>query len=73
MYGIEKFWAFLAYSGKRPPIMAKLRQYLELFPSIEDYRNHRSDTPEQLKEFMAQNLKRNQTANHGKREVVAAH
>ena len=38
LYGLEKFWAFLKYSRKRPEIMPKLGEALKKYKRLEDFR-----------------------------------
>jgi la-related protein 1 len=38
LYGLEKFWAFLKYSRKRPDIMPRLAEILKKYRRLEDFR-----------------------------------
>lgn len=38
LYGLEKFWAFLKYSRKRPDITPKLNEILKKYKRLEDFR-----------------------------------
>jgi la-related protein 1 len=40
LYGLEKFWAFLKYykNGQKLSVEPKLREYLDRFKTIEDFR-----------------------------------
>lgn len=41
LYGVEKFWAFLKYfkrSDQLPPLLAELKEILEPFKSIDDFK-----------------------------------
>jgi la-related protein 1 len=38
LYGLEKFWAFLKYSRKRPEITPKLNEILKKYKRLEDFR-----------------------------------
>jgi la-related protein 1 len=38
LYGLEKFWAFLKYSRKRPKIAPKLQDILKKYKRLEDFR-----------------------------------
>jgi la-related protein 1 len=38
LYGLEKFWAFLKYSRKRPEITPKLNNALKKYKRLEDFR-----------------------------------
>jgi la-related protein 1 len=38
LYGLEKFWAFLKYSRKRPEITPQLKEILKKYNRLEDFR-----------------------------------
>jgi len=38
LYGLEKFWAFLKYSGREVPINWKIKSWLSKFMRLEDFR-----------------------------------
>ncbi|CAF0744012.1 unnamed protein product [Brachionus calyciflorus] len=38
LYGLEKFWAFLKYSRKRPDINPRLSEILKKYKRLEDFR-----------------------------------
>ena len=38
LYGLEKFWAFLKYSRKRPDITPRLAEILKKYKRLEDFR-----------------------------------
>jgi hypothetical protein len=38
LYGLEKFWAFLKYSRKKPEITSRLSEILKKYKRLEDFR-----------------------------------
>lgn len=38
LYGLEKFWAFLKYSRRTPNVDPKLKEWLNRYKNLEDFR-----------------------------------
>jgi hypothetical protein len=48
LYGLEKFWAFLKYSRRKPKINPKLDEILKKFKRLEDFRVDGASFPQQF-------------------------
>ncbi len=48
MYGLEKFWAFLKYSKRKPKINPKLEEILKKYKRLEDFRVEGASFPQQF-------------------------
>ena len=48
LYGLEKFWAFLKYSRRKPKISAKLEEILKNYKRLEDFRVEGASFPQQF-------------------------
>jgi len=48
LYGLEKFWAFLKYSRRKPKINPKLEEILKNYKRLEDFRVDGASFPQQF-------------------------
>lgn len=48
LYGLEKFWAFLKYSRRRPKVDQKLEEILKNYKCLEDFRVEGASFPQQF-------------------------
>ena len=48
LYGMEKFWAFLKYSRRKPKINPKLEEILKKYKRLEDFRVDGASFPQQF-------------------------
>ena len=48
LYGLEKFWAFLKYSRRKPKVSLKLEEILKNFKRLEDFRVEGASFPQQF-------------------------
>ena len=48
LYGMEKFWAFLKYSRRRPKVDSKLEDILKNYKCLEDFRVDGASFPQQF-------------------------
>lgn len=48
LYGLEKFWAFLKYSRRKPKVNPKLEEILKNFKRLEDFRVEGASFPQQF-------------------------
>lgn len=44
LYGLEKFWAFLKYSGRKIVVHQKIRALLEKYQTLDDFRTNVSSS-----------------------------
>lgn len=48
LYGLEKFWAFLKYSRRKPKINLRLEEILKNYKRLEDFRVDGASFPQQF-------------------------